>query len=848
MSNQSRKRYRTIYIGLAVFIAYAGLACITTWPLVTRMSTRLPGNSEDVFVHYWNGWWAQRALSRGHSPLYTRYLFYPDGVSLITHNWAWFHILPWLLLEPLLNGVMAYNVVLLVSLALCGCSVFCLTYRLTADPRAALLAGLIYQAWPFRLSQLDHPNLLVTYWMPFFFLFLISAIRRGRWRDGLFTGLSFAFVGYTRWQQLIPAAVMGLTFLVFTAPQWLSRQRRPVLGRLVLAGSLSVVALLPPALVLLSHQSTESATASLLREGEEEVMQTDLLAYITPAGSHPVMGGQTQPLYDDYYQDRIGRRYPAYIGFVALSLSLIGVWFKRREVLPWVMMAILLILLALGPLLRVNGQLYRDVPTLYRALSPLVFFRLMRVPDRYNVFLALPVSVLAAYGAQGLLAHRRWNGAWRAVLLCGLLGGLVFFEYLATPVSLWKVSSFPSFYAQMADEPGDFAVLNLPFDPLKAKTYMLHQVTHDRPILQGKTARLPTRAYAYVDSNPWLRALRQAGEMPPGLIDVGRQLTHLAEDNIRYVIIHKWFEGAERVAHWRRYLLTEPRFEDGRIVVYTTAPQAGRDFESVEELIPGLGPIDFLVSADCLSPNRVFEVDVGWGSSGAPSRDLDVALSLVDSQGVVRQSERFPLSTLWPTGQWPPNAVAWGYYTLLVSPLVPAGDYTVTLDLLDAETGHSWGRSMAIQPVTVQPAMCNLATVPEAKDVNALFGNELRLLEYELQREERRLNLTLYWRPERRIDTDYKVFVHVFDPATGIPVAQDDAMPRHWAYPTTYWWPAEAVDDRISISLDDVPAGSYGIAIGVYEPATGERLSLLNNQEELIADGRFILEETVELE
>ena len=61
-------------------------------------------------------------------------------------------------------------------------------------------------------------------------------------------------------------------------------------------------------------------------------------------------------------------------------------------------MALALLLLALGPILRLNGRLYDGVPTLYRMLEPLFLFRLIRVPERFNIVLALPLAVMAAYG------------------------------------------------------------------------------------------------------------------------------------------------------------------------------------------------------------------------------------------------------------------------------------------------------------------------------------------------------------------------------------------------------------------------------------------------------------------
>jgi hypothetical protein len=99
----------------------------------------------------------------------------------------------------------------------------------------------------------------------------------------------------------------------------------------------------------------------------------------------------------------------------------------------------------------------------------------------------------------------------------------------------------------------------------------------------------------------------------------------------------------------------------------------------------------------------------------------------------------------------------------------------------------------------------------------------------------------LSWRAERSMDVDYKVFVHVADPATAIPVAQDDAMPVQWRYPTTRWAPGEIVVDTISISLQDAPTGTYELALGVYNPASGERLPIVDGDGAPQVDGRLVL-------
>ena len=810
------KRKQIVYI----IAAYAGLAVLTTWPLAAHLSTHLPSNSDDALVHFWNGWWVQQALQNGQSPYFTPYLFYPQGISLVTHNLAWLQIVPWLILEPLFGGLAAYNLALLLNLILCGCACFALCYKLTGDERAAFLAGLIYQAWPYRISQLDHPNLLATAWIPLFLLALIMLLEKGSWRYAVATGVCLALVGYTRWQLLIGAMLMGLVYGIGAWQLWWPPERRFVIGRLLIAGLITAVLLYPPFSLL---REQEVATADLLRQGEESFMQTDLLAYLTPANTNSFLHEWTQPLYNGFYPDRPPhRRVTAYIGFIALGLAAVGLWQTRQRGMPWLFMALLFIWLALGPLLRVNGQFHANSLMLYDKL-PLA--NLMRTPDRFNIFLALPATMLAAYGVSFLLSKRGW-------IMVSLLSMGILAEYTAVPVPIRNFPISP-YFAQLATMPDDFAILNLPLDPLRAKMYMFAQTTHQRPILQGKIARLPEGAYGFLDSNPWLASLRHTQEVDPKLTDVGHQLAVLANNHVRYIIIHKTLVGADRVAHWQRYLLIQPRYEDESIVVYPTEPEAGRDFVLAAEFTPGFGPVDAFVAGDCVNPGRVLAVDVGWGQAQVRQQEVEVVLSLVAGNGRVAQTATFPLMTS--------SLLTWGYYGLHLSEAVLPGEYMLQLNIDESE------RPLPLQTITVQEEMCTFAIEAEATPANVLFDDDLQLLAYEVKRNDNQVIFTLHWRSQQRMTTDYKIFVHIFDPATDIPLAQDDSRPRREAYPTIYWEPGEQLADRIPISLRGIPPGQYGVAIGVYDPVTGARLTVVRPDGMLVKDGRFIPDTIIEI-
>ena len=91
------------------------------------------------------------------------------------------------------------------------------------------------------------------------------------------------------------------------------------------------------------------------------------------------------------------------------------------------------------------------------------------------------------------------------------------------------------------------------------------------------------------------------------------------------------------------------------------------------------------------------------------------------------------------------------------------------------------------------------------------------------------MNLSLKWISQARPDRDLTVFVHVVD-AQGTILAQKDQPPLAGDYPTSAWEPGEVVLDHIDVPLPDdwIWSQAHGIEIGLYDPTTGERLSVID--------------------
>jgi hypothetical protein len=91
----------------------------------------------------------------------------------------------------------------------------------------------------------------------------------------------------------------------------------------------------------------------------------------------------------------------------------------------------------------------------------------------------------------------------------------------------------------------------------------------------------------------------------------------------------------------------------------------------------------------------------------------------------------------------------------------------------------------------------------------------------------------LRWRAVAKLDRDYKVFVHLYTPE-GRLVAQHDAMPVNDLRPTSAWPPEEEIADRHGLPLPPDAPVRLQLAVGLYDPASGERLRLDGGEDHLV--------------
>lgn len=99
------------------------------------------------------------------------------------------------------------------------------------------------------------------------------------------------------------------------------------------------------------------------------------------------------------------------------------------------------------------------------------------------------------------------------------------------------------------------------------------------------------------------------------------------------------------------------------------------------------------------------------------------------------------------------------------------------------------------------------------------------------------LALTVVWKAEEQLKTQYSGFAHLEDSGGGV-VTQDDHEPRVGVfptmqlYPTTHWAPNEMVRDSYALRIPtNIRPGTYSLRVGWYDPVTQERLSIVGGED-----------------
>jgi hypothetical protein len=506
---------------LRALLVYAALTVALTWPFAANLRVMDAGDSA---FFAWEIGWTVHALETDPSQLPHANIFHPLRYTLGMDEpvlGTTVLVLPLALFTD--DAVLLYNVVRLLTWLLSALAAYWLARELGVGEWIALLAGALFAFSPIRTDQVAHLSTLGTQWWPLVLLFTIRFARQSRLRDALLAALFFvlAFLacGY---HGVIAAAVLPPFLLVLFWGRW-DRLRGGVL-----AAALAGLALLP---AYLMHRKA-LAPENYARGTEETILYSAAVeSFLSTSAWNRVYGEIT----DAFRTVGPNNLFP---GLVVPGLVLAGVVAVRRsrerpsrEAVALGVLLLAAAVVALGPRVRAFGHDLGPGPwALLREAVPL--FRMIRVTSRAGVFLALPLSMLAAMALQRLRP--------RAAALAAI-GGLALAETLIVPIPMPQWSKLidtrkepPPVYRWLAEQPGRDAIVHLPMldvyglekrPAFHESIYMVYSTLHWKPLVNG---------YAGIEPRRYVTIRTLAASFPEPQV-----LAALRGTGARYVVLHR---------------------------------------------------------------------------------------------------------------------------------------------------------------------------------------------------------------------------------------------------------------------------------------------------------------------
>ena len=531
------------------------LALIWGWPIVLRLTTAIPGTSSDrdVATMVWNVGWVIQATEQRQSLLASDHILVPFGADLRLHTYGLF---PALLVTPLgwwLGAVVAFNVMLLATIALNGVSAYVLFRNLPATPVAALTAASALMLSGPILDQMRVGRpIFASIWVVCVALVLARLlIARPSLAAAMALGTAMAAALFTDLQIVLYAALWLAMFFGWI----LWQERRIDRARLVAVSIAAAIAAIPFIGVFYPVLAGSSAIGIAAPSPDEAVVYSyRWWDYLTPSVMPRAIGG-----------------------YELAAAAVVGLVLARRDprVRFWLAASAAFLVLALGPTLKFTG-----IPLPFALLSVWGPLEQFRTPARLTIPAVIGLAAVAALALDILLRRARP----RTVVLT-LLGALILRAGLASTQHPLRVQEFPRYdlYRRLALENSMAAVIEVPFGVRSGldqiggggEVLQYYQHLHRRPVLNAMVARLPEGVFAYYRARPSLMLL--AGE-PIAVSDevLRRDFDEVLEvTRADVVLVHRDLMTDELVRRVERFLEQNSRLTrigvEGNLVVYRAA-------------------------------------------------------------------------------------------------------------------------------------------------------------------------------------------------------------------------------------------------------------------------------------
>jgi hypothetical protein len=527
---------------------YGTLTITLTWPLVVHLGAVLPHDLGDPLLNTWILWWNAHAIPLTerwwNAPMFwpaTGSMAFSEqllGLAPITTPLQWAGA----------SAATAYDVAFLLSFLLSALAAHALAFSLTGRRDAAFVAGLVFGFSPYRIAHLPHLQVLTAYWMPVALLALHRYVRGGGISWLACFGAAWLLQALSNGYYLLFFPVLLAAWILWFVPVRAAGRRLGAIGATFALSSLPLIPILLRYRQVHAMYGMErgygeiydfSADVTSLLDASPLMRFWKLPSYFhrpegelfpgltavllvaivgigwvvnapgrarTPRLCATLLGASIlltsvalSPLLVGPWAIVIGGRTLVSVGVVSKPLSLAiccllaavpfepriyDTWRRRSTMAFYVLAALLMFVLSLGPQARFLGQPFAYASP-YAWLMLLPGYNGLRVPARFAMPGILCLAVASALALARLtdrvsIPSRR---VLAAAVICGVL------------LDGWTERlPLPALPAQVAALPGQptTPVMELPLGDTEADTAAMYRAMyHHRPLVNGYSGYSP---------------------------------------------------------------------------------------------------------------------------------------------------------------------------------------------------------------------------------------------------------------------------------------------------------------------------------------------------------------------
>jgi len=595
-----RRGRRSRGLWLAVLVS-AGLGAVVIQPLFEDLSGRILYENEK-FTDPLDSVALVAAIADSLPRLsdVTERFSYPEGTTWLLTGPSWLGYLVPAGIAALSDPVVGHNLGIGLAVALLALCSWALARSLGAGPFAALFAAGGSALAPIFLDELalmslDRSTLFLT---PLFFLCLHKAANERTWYWPLAAGVTLAAVFYG---QVYYGIYLAAACPLLVIPRLVGPGFRGRVARMLMVGGVAA-ALLAPGLWILQIGAADTPDAmptNSLRESADDLLRPfdfeearGRMEELSSRCEHFPMAEPEERLLAAVAQS-LALQYlisPSFLladgsiyWFLVVLSILLALAARRAAVIVAATDALILIIFAMGPFLRIGPEITSVPLPYYLDFLYVPGFEQLKNVGRYALLAATISSIPLALGLEG--AFRRISErplpCWRwleipVVALCVFGTVSLVWSPVMTRFSLPDAHTFPLPESLQAIEPGPALVLpiKIPLD----NRISIHALQAGLSLVNESPFGMPEKALLpmWIESNRILNeiAFASGSDRARRRIQAGDRVHHLEslrDHGLRYVVVYReLLPGPDIISDTEQVLDTwfERRADDGKVAVW----------------------------------------------------------------------------------------------------------------------------------------------------------------------------------------------------------------------------------------------------------------------------------------